>query len=85
LSPASEEKVGRAKPKAEASWLIGLLSDGPQPINTIIEAANRLNYSESTLRRAAKDLIASFKVDKTGYWRLRTPADDAEQSINDAE
>ncbi len=79
------EKVGRAKPNPEATWLIGLLSDGPRPVQSIMEAGKRLGYSESTLYRRANDLTVSFNEGKTGYWRLRTPADDFEQPSDTVE
>lgn len=74
-----EDKVGRAKPRVESTWLIGLLSDGPRPAKDIIEAAARLGYSESTLQRVAKDLTIKYFEGRTSIWRLRTPADDYEQ------
>lgn len=58
-------------------WLIQLLRDGSKPAPECFKAATAAGYSESTLKRARKEVANAIKVGENDWWwQLR---DDAPQ------
>jgi AraC-like DNA-binding protein len=70
--PKKPERPTR-RDEAEA-WLREFLAGGPRPVKEVIDAAQELDHSEHTLRRAFKAMGGVSRKDKeSGGWRWSLP------------
>jgi hypothetical protein len=70
--PTHEE--AQHKRDEAATWLLGLLTDGPRFSKDIFSAGKTLGFSRETLFRARTGIAGRIRAEKVGnggwYWRL---------------